>query len=128
VSAKNGKATEDPYQERSALIRHLREVVADQLHDLVVERETLGSDTELVRAVRHMSATAQHVIEARGRQKQAVEMGLPVTPAVAAEREALDALRQAVMSLGEACGAYVVKMDFEVRRPRLESAPTRLEA
>jgi hypothetical protein len=48
-------------------------------------------------------------------------MGLPLTPAVRAEREALDALRQGVMSLGEACGAWVVQMDFEARRPRLEA-------
>jgi hypothetical protein len=127
VSAKNGKV-EEPYQERTALIRELREQVADQLHDLVVERERVGSDAEVVRAIRHVSATAGHVQEARGRQKQAVEMGLPVTPAVAQEREARDTLRHAVMSLGEACGAWVVQMDFEVRRPRIESAPTRLEA
>jgi hypothetical protein len=129
VSARNGKPVQDdPYQERSALIRELREQVADQLHDLVVEREPLGSDTEVVRAIRHVSVTARHVTEAIGRQKQATEMGLPVTPAVRAEREARDTLRHAVMSLGEACGAWVVQMDFEERRPRVESAPTRLEA
>jgi hypothetical protein len=117
------KKTDDPYGEVSALVRELRERVGDQLHDLVIEREQLGSQTELVRSIQHVGAVSKQVAQARGRQKQAQDMGLPVTPAVEEEREALSGLRQAVMSLGASCGAWVVQMDFEERRSRIESAP-----
>jgi hypothetical protein len=117
MTVRNGKSQDDPYIERSVLIGSLREAVADQLHDLVVERETLGSQSEVVRMIRELTAAAQRVLEARGRQHQAEEMDLPVTPWVQAEREALGVLRHAALSLGGACGAWVVQMDFKQRRP-----------
>lgn len=102
--------------------RELREAAADQLHDLVVEREGLGSIDEIGRRVQNLVVARRRLWEARGRQGQAEAFGNPVAPHVKAEREALEMLRQSLMSLGEACGSAVVGLDFERVRPRIEAA------
>lgn len=117
MSVRGGKAkAEDPSRWRTVAIRHARERVGDELHDVVVERESLGSQEEMIAAVRHVGVVSNRVVQARGRQQQATEMGMPVSQAVADEFEALGALREALVSLAGSCGAWVVQMDFEMVR------------
>lgn len=108
-----------------AAAREIRETVADQLHDLVIERDSFGSGEELTAGVRRMGEIARQVAEARGRQAQAREMGLPVSGAVTQERDALRMMRSAVVSLGASCGAYAAALDFDERRSELEAAAVR---
>lgn len=104
------------YQRAATVARELREDVADQLHDLVVEREAMGSHGELIERVQHLGGVARQLQQARGRQEQAREMGLALAPSIEQEKEAWRLLRAAVMALGAACGAYATAMDFEDRR------------
>lgn len=108
--------------EAEARLREVREAVADQLHDLVIERTGIGSKDELGRRVQLVVEARRRVLEAQGRQAQAQTFGNPVAPHMKAEREALELLRQTVMSLAEACGSYVVALDFEPIRPRVGSS------
>lgn len=118
VSAARPQDTEE-YLHAAAVAQDVRERVADQLHDLVIEAGALGSDGELARAVNRIGQAKRQLNEARGRQQQAREMGLPVAPHVTAEREALTLLRQSVMSCGAACGLWCAAMDFEHKRAEL---------
>lgn len=104
-----------------AAVREIRETVGDQLHDLVIERQSLGSHEELVEAVRHIGRIGQQLSQARGREIQAREMGLAVSRSLSEQADALALLRSAVMSLGATCGAWVVKLDFDARRSALEA-------
>lgn len=115
------KVDSEEYTRSQTVAREIRENVADQLHDLVIERDDFGSYDELAEKVRAVAGVGQRIREAKGRQKQAAELGLPLQPGVDAEREALEALRAAVMNLGAACGAWVTHLDFEKVRPDLEA-------
>lgn len=105
----------DPYPHATALASELREDVADQLHDLVLEREEFGSEKEVVEKIHELGQLARRIAQARGQQRQALEMGLPRAPAVKREREARDLLRAAVLGLGASCGSWAVALDFEAR-------------
>lgn len=118
MSAARPQDTEE-YQRAAAMAQEVRERVADQLHDLVIESGSLGSKDELAKAVERIGGAMRQVREAQGRQKQAREMGLPLGPHVTAEREARTLLRQSVMSCGAACGLWSAQMDFEQKRAEL---------
>jgi hypothetical protein len=109
-----------------AAAREIRETVADQLHDLVIERDSFANDDEVTAGVRQIGEIAKLLREARGRQAQAREMGLPVSGAVSQEQDALRMLRSAVVSLGASCGAFAARLDFESRRAELEAAAARV--
>lgn len=114
-------AISETFQELvAAAARETRERVADQLHDLVLERSGVGSPGEFTAAVQHVGHVGRRLTEARGRQQQARELGLPLAPAVREEAEALELLRAAVARAGEAAGSWVVAMDLEAQRPVLE--------
>lgn len=106
----------DAYQQATALAREIREIVAGQLRELVVEGDQMGSRGELATRVQHVVTIEQQRAQAVGRQQQAREMGLPLAPSVEAEREALELLRDAVMGVAVAAGGWVAAMDFEQRR------------
>lgn len=118
MSAARPQETEE-YQRAAAMAQEVRERVADQLHDLVIESGSLGSKGELAQAVERIGGALRQVNEARGRQQQARELGLPLGPHVTAEREALTLLRQSVMSCGAACGLWSAQMDLEHKRAEL---------
>lgn len=109
-------STDDAHQEAQALAREIRACVADQFHDLVVEREGLGSLDEVLNRVRSILDAHKQMLEALGRQRQADEHGLPKAKHVQAEREARELLRATLLSCAEACGSVVVGLDFELRK------------
>lgn len=111
----------EPYAEAQVLLRQIRERVADDVHDLIVERQEVGSQGEMVEQVRQVGRVAQRIVQARGRQMQAREMGLPLAAAVRDEREGMEVLRSTVMTLAGVCAAWVIEMDFEARRGEIES-------
>lgn len=113
MSSTAGKVDGEAYARQQAVARDVRETVADQLHDLIVERQGVGSPGEVSERVNKIGEIARAIGEARGRQKQAREMGLAVAVHVRAEREGLSSLRQAVASLGEACGSWCVALDID---------------
>lgn len=107
------------YREAERLIGTIREEVADQLHDLVVERAGVSSYDEFAESVRQVGRVAQQLAQARGRKKQAREMGLPLAKPTSDEREALDLLRQSIMSAAATGAGWVVAFDFEARQHEL---------
>lgn len=123
MSATSRRQDPDAYQRSSAVARDLRETVADQLHDLVVEHESLGSQGEFAESVQRVAQVLQNLRQAQGQQKQARELGLPLAPAIAKERAALSTLRQVVMSTAAAAAAWVTSMDFDAYRHALENEP-----
>lgn len=114
----------DSYQRSSAVARELRETVADQLHDLIIERDSLGSHREFVEGVQLVGGVLRELAQARGQQKQARELGLPLAPSVARERAAIDTLRQVVMSASAAGAAWCTAMDVDAQRASLEVEQT----
>lgn len=118
------RRADDEQHAGAVTARAIRETVADQLHDLVIERDSMGSDVEFIKLVRQVGHTGRLISEARGRQLQARTMGLPLAPAVREEREALELLRATVMSCGAACGLWAAGMDLEASKLReLEQPP-----
>lgn len=119
------RADSEEYARAAAAAREIRETSADQLHDLVVERDTMASYTEFVRAVQQIGHIGRQLGESRARQLQAREMGLPLTPSVRQEREALTLLRHSVMSAGAICGLWCAAMDVEEQKRRELEGPAR---
>lgn len=112
----------EEYAQAQAVAREIRETVGDQVHDLVVEREGLGTYEELINRVRHVGTVGQQLGHVRGQQRQHAEMGLAVQPLVVAERETLELLRSAAMGLAAAAASWVVALDVDARRAELAAA------
>lgn len=101
----------EEYATATEAARRTREGVAEQLRELVVEGDRMGSRGELTVRLQRLLEAERRIAEAKGRQQQAAENGSPVELHREAEREARGALRSAVMNLGVACGAWVAAMD-----------------
>lgn len=107
------------YTRASALAREVRANVAEQVAALVLEGDQAGSGEMLRMRVEQVVQVRGDIHRARGRQAQNEALGLPLAPAVRDEREAIEALRSAVMMVSVAAAAWVAAMDFESRRSEL---------
>lgn len=103
--------------------RGTREAVGNQLRELVIEGDRMGGRAELARRIQYLIEAERRIEQARGRQQQAAEEGLPQNAHAQAEREARSTQRAAVMSIAVAAGSWVAAMDFEASRPASTSSP-----
>jgi hypothetical protein len=111
--ARLSATTREPEEYASATeqARATREGVAQQVCALIVEGDRMGGRAETVLRIQRVVEAEQRIAEARGRQQQAKEEGLPVQRHVEAEKESRLALRSAVMGLSVAAGAWVAALD-----------------
>lgn len=112
----------EEYVERAAAERAIRILVANQARDLIASGDRLGSRGEFSTRLGLIVRAENQIAEAMGRNAQAREMGLPLTPSVTDEIEARELLRQAVMECAAAAAGWVVAMDFENRATVLRAA------
>lgn len=91
--------------------RRTREQAAEQVRSLIIEGDRMGGRTEVAARISRLVEAERLIAEAKGRQQQAREEGLPQQPHVEAEKEGRSALRAAVMSLSVAAGAWVAAID-----------------
>lgn len=103
----------DEYVANTAIEARIRGEVAGQAGELIGGRDRIGSRGEFTQRLELIVAAERQVAQAQARHKQALTMGLPLTPSVNAEFEARVLLRQAVMEVAAAAGGWVVAMDFE---------------
>lgn len=109
------KPESDLYQYSTGVAREVRGLVGEQMRELLVEGDRMGSRSEVAEKIEQLVFVGRRVAEARGRQLQARELGMPVSVHVEAEREALELLRASAMAVGVACGAWVAALDYAVR-------------
>lgn len=121
MSATQGEA----FGEAMTKAREIREIVADQVHDLVIEREDFATYREVVQKVKQLGTIGRQMTEAHGRQEQAEEMGLSTAKAVRDERELRMLLRQSAMSLAASVASWVAGMDFELSKHQLDRVAPR---
>lgn len=114
------RADTEEYIAASALAREVRQTVAEQLRELVIESDRMAGRGEVAARVQRVVDVERQIEQARGRQEQARLMGMPVAVHVAAEREWRGLLRDALMSASVACGAWVAAMDYQERRSAVE--------
>lgn len=93
--------------------------VANQLRELVLEGDQTGSGEGVQQRIELVVAVSRDIRQARARQEQAAEHGLPLAPAVRDEQEGREALRSQVMMLSVAAAEWVAAMDFAARRSAL---------
>lgn len=116
MSSTARKVDSEAYAHAQEVLREVRELVADQLHDLIVERQGVGSQSEVTERVQQIGRIAKKIREAQGRQIQAADLGAPIGPHRRAEMDGWALLRQTVASLAEACGSWCVALDIEARK------------
>lgn len=97
--------------------RATRVEVADQVRELIVEGDRMGGRTEVAQRIMRVVEAEQRIAEAKGRQQQAAEEGMPKHAHAEAEREGRSALRAAAMNLAVAAGAWVAALDHEQVSP-----------
>jgi len=97
--------------------RATREGVADQVRELIVEGDRMGGRAEVAQRIMRVVEAEQRIAEAKGRQQQAAEEGMPQHKHQIAEREGRSALRAAAMNLAVAAGAWVAALDHEATAP-----------
>lgn len=88
--------------------------VAEQIRALIIEGDQMASRSVVAERIRQIVAAERKVDEARGRQAQAAENGMPVQCHRDAETESREVLRGAVMRLAVAAGAWVAALDAEI--------------
>lgn len=93
--------------------RKTRADVADQVRELIVEGDRMGGRTEVATRISRLVDAERVIAEARGRQQQARENGLPMAEHYEAEKEGRASLRAAVMNLAVAAGSWVAALDHE---------------
>lgn len=112
-----------PENEEYVTLTHMattmRGVVAQQVRDLVRDRDRVGSRGELAMRIEQVIGAERQIAEALGRQQQAQVEGMALAPHVEAEEEARVLLRQAAMELSVAAASWAVAMDFAARERRV---------
>lgn len=109
----------EAYVRASALAREVRVRIASQIAELIREGDQMGSGEKVQMRLEGVVAQRRRILEARGRQRQHYELGLPVAGAVTDELEAREGLRSAVMLLGVSAAEWVADMDFQQRKREL---------
>lgn len=105
----------EPEEWASATVgaRRTRESVAEQVRALIIEGDRMGGRAEVAARIQRLVEAERLIAEAKGRQEQAAQEGLPAHEHAEAEREGRSALRAAVMSLSVAAGSWVAAIDHE---------------
>jgi VIT1/CCC1 family predicted Fe2+/Mn2+ transporter len=113
----------EEYAKATLSARGTREQVAEQLRELVIEGDRMGGRAELAMRISSLVEAERQIAEAKGRQQQAAEHGLPQHEHALAEREGRETLRAAVMSIAVAAGSWAAALDYDARQPAARATP-----
>ena len=108
----------EEFSAATTLAREVRANVAEQLRELVIESDRMAGHGDVVKRIELLISAERRIAEARGRQMQAREQGMPVAVHVQAEREADELLRESLMQLGVACAGWVAQMDYRIEQTK----------
>lgn len=106
----------EEYVQAMALAREVRAEAAEQLRDLIIDSDRMGSRGEVAERIQLLVNVERRLSQAQGQEVQARDLGMPTAPSVEAQRELRSLRRETVMGLALAAAGWAAAMDLEQRR------------
>lgn len=106
----------EEYVQAMALAREVRAEAAEQLRDLIIDSDRMGSRGEVAERIQLLVNVERRLSQAQGQEVQARDLGMPTAPSVEAQRELRSLRRETVMGLALAAAGWAAAMDLEQRQ------------